>query len=78
MMRVIVEIHPNGNMSMKREIACIDIANVSELAEVSDYVIHAALEHGESIRVHVRGHHRGDGWMPLVRRAISALEGMPR
>jgi hypothetical protein len=37
MMRVIVEIHPLGVAEAKREIARLDIADISELAEYSSY-----------------------------------------
>lgn len=73
MMRVIVEIHPAGNSRRKRTIATIDIGNVSDLAEVSDYVVLAGFDDREARQVTVHGHRRADGWTPLVIRALEAL-----
>lgn len=74
MMRVIVEIHPGGDSSAKREIARLDIANVSELALVSDYRVEAKLDEPNAYTLDVRGHHRSHGWMPLLRRILDQLE----
>ena len=73
MMRVIVEIHPHGSASDKRTIATIDIANVSELAETSDYLVTATFDDGPPRRWRVCGHRRRDGWIPLVRGVLDRL-----
>ena len=72
MMRVIVEIHPRGVSQLRRTIATIDIANISELAPLSDYQVRADVE-GQKRQGLVFAHNRDDGWAPLVRRAIDAV-----
>ena len=77
MMRVIVEIHPKGDSSAKREIASFDIANITELSPYSDYLINAKLDGVIKRRTFVRNHLRAAGWMVLVRRCLEALEKFP-
>lgn len=73
-MRVIVEVHPFGMSDAKRTIASIDIANVSELAAVSDYEAVATLaDRAPPVRVRIDGHRRAVGWELLVGRVIDAV-----
>ena len=72
MMRVIVEIHPRGVSQLRRTIATIDIANISELAPLSDYQVHADVD-GEKRQGVVYAHKREAGWGPLVERAIALI-----
>ena len=41
MIRVCIELHPGGDATRAREIARLDIANISNLAPLSDYAIRA-------------------------------------
>ena len=72
MLRVNVEIVPHGDEALKRQIATIELSNVSALSSVSDYVVEADLE-GRKLKTTVPRHHRALGWMPLVFRALAAL-----
>lgn len=72
MMRVIVEIHPHGDSSNVRRIAKVDIANITELAPHSDYVVQAELD-GVLKRTYVKDHVRSAGWMPLVSKVLESL-----
>jgi len=74
-MRVIVEIHPFGDSSAARRIAKVDIANITDLAPHSDYVVQAELE-GVLHQTYVKDHRRASGWIPLVRRVLKALESL--
>lgn len=78
-LRVTVEVVPGGREPAKRTIATIDISNVSELSELSNYEATARLDgHGsESIRARVEGHRRSTGWIPLVRRVLESVGGSP-
>lgn len=78
MMRVTVEIWPGGDPTESREMVCMDISNISELAPVSDYVVEACLNVGQSDqkkeKYFVTGHVRDYGWATLVGRAMKFLE----
>lgn len=60
---------PNGDAGRAEAIGLINIANVSDLAPVSDYKVWD--EYGNEAMV--IGHRRSDGWLPLVARACEAL-----
>lgn len=65
-------VHPGGDASRAHQIGRLEIANVSQLADVSDYSV--MMVEPERVRmVEVRGHRRADGAWPLVRRAIAAV-----
>lgn len=72
MLRVDVVYVPCGDRSREEVLGSVNIANVSGLAAVSDY---AVWQEGGILRAGVSGHHRADGWLPLVRRAFAALMG---
>lgn len=74
MLRVIVELHPGGDESEKIRLGCIDIGNVSNLADVSDYIVHANLKDFGLVRTEVIGHERSRGWRALVGRALDAID----
>lgn len=61
---------PGGDDARSEVIGTVCIANVSGLAELSDY---AVWQPGMAGRRIVRGHPRKDGWGPLVARALAAL-----
>lgn len=69
MLVVILEIHPGGDASRKREIGRAEISNLTELAEVSDYAVTFSGESGVSSEV-VKGHRRKTGAWTLVRKAL--------
>jgi len=75
-MRVTVEICPGGDDRRKREIACIEISNVSELAETSDYVVDVLRDDMISERLRITKHRRSDGWLPLLCRVLEASKNM--
>lgn len=74
--RVVVELWPGGNESRRMVIGQAAIANVTPHDDPADYiavVTDSVAERGAP-RV-VLEHERGDGWAPLVSRAL-ALPGM--
>lgn len=70
MLRVTVEVVPQGQEARARKLAVVTISNLSGLAPVSAYDV--ALD-GNSVAL-VREHTRADGWIPLV---VRALERVP-
>ena len=74
-MRVTVEVVPLGHEPLKRTIAKINISNVSELSELSDYEAIALLDKTgrKPVRIFVEGHRRAEGWIPLVRRVLENI-----
>jgi hypothetical protein len=76
MMRVTVEIVPGGNEDMARKIATLDIGNVSDLAEISNYEVIAKMDNSvHPKRFMVRGHRRSKGWPALLRLICAKLSG---
>ena len=67
MLVVTVEVWPGGDMRRRRVVGTMTAANISELAEVSDYEVSID---GEPIVV-IPKHRRSDGVWALVRRALS-------
>jgi len=76
MLRVTVEYVPNGDESRKRVIRIMTISNMSGLADMSDYEVHAYSEKPSQRKEgRVRGHERRKfGAWALVSRAIKALK----
>lgn len=77
MLVVRVEEWPAGDPDKRRPIARIDIANRSQLADLSTYeailrVAGASLADEPPTAIITR-HRRADGWLPLVVRATQAL-----
>lgn len=80
MLVVRIEEWPGGDADQRKPIARIDIANLSQLADVSTY--EAVLrDYGNPLscrefsdteppREVIRNHKRADGWLPLIHRAI--------
>lgn len=66
MLVVTIEVWPGGNPIRKRNIGLLTLANISELADVSDY---DGCFDGQDIEI--RGHPRADGAWALVERALS-------
>ena len=75
MLRVTIELIPSGNPLKKRTIATMEISNMTDLADLSDYHVAVAGERSSDKRTGiVRGHERRQ-WGPwrLVYKAIRAL-----
>lgn len=75
MLRVTIEMIPAGDPTKKRTIRVMEIANMTDLSDLSDYKITATGERSSDKRVGtVRGHERRR-WGPwkLVDKAIRAL-----
>ena len=74
MLRVIVEIVPGGREREKRVIGELEISNITELAEDSDYRVVARLEGKTQKPFVIKSHRRSLGWGPLVVRIIQELK----
>jgi hypothetical protein len=76
MLRITVEVIPNGDETRKRPIRVMTISNMSGLADKSDYEVHVVGErHTNKRHGFVRGHDRLKlGCWALVVRAIKALK----
>lgn len=73
MLRITVTLVPGGDESRAREIARAEVANVSNLDDVSDYVVRSSEEAsavsglpGQSATFEIRGHHRRQSVWSLV------------
>lgn len=85
MLVVKLELHPGGDASRAREIGRMEIANVSELAPVSDYRVAVTKrwmvgneETSETGYFEICSHRRSDGAWTLVRRAFEQCEAWSR
>lgn len=71
-----IEVWPGGNFERAFEIARLGIANVSGLADISNYELTALMErdkHEYVMRSEVNSHERALGWEPLVQRSMTSL-----
>lgn len=74
MIEVMVDLLPGGDRARRRNIQVIQIANVSNLAEVSDYVFNVFNNDGElSTSGSVKGHQRSSGIIPLLKKVLAKL-----
>lgn len=76
MLVVRVEVWPARDAAKVFEIARLGVVNDSGVAEFSDYTVTALLHREATESVHgakVHDHRRSHGWMPLVRRSVSAI-----
>lgn len=75
MLRVTIEMVPNGDETRRRVVRVMTISNMTNLADMSDYEIHVLGErHSQKKDGVVRGHDRKRfGCWALVYRAIRAL-----
>jgi hypothetical protein len=81
MLRIMVELIPGGFSPLRRKIASMDIGNISDLAEVSDYKIDA-IESANSLIATparsasciVRQHNRNQSVWALVARAATDIQ----
>lgn len=75
MIRVEISVLPAGDADRARLLAVLEMENVAQLADVSDYSWrYRDLAGGWSARGGVHGHRRADGLVPLLRRAFEGLE----
>lgn len=65
MLVVTVEVWPGGRPLERRVIGVLNLANVSELADLSDYEGYL-----DGKRVEVKEHKRSDGAWALIRRVL--------
>ena len=72
MIVVKVELWPGGDEATAREIHRLGIANVSNLREVSSYLVVAKEDNGNETHRLVEGHPRSEGVEALISRAIEA------
>ena len=75
MLVVKLEVWPGGDEAQAHEIGRAEIANVSGLAPVSDYVVRVHDGSKWSRRFDVRSHYRRDGAWKLVLRALYGYLG---
>lgn len=76
MLVVKTEIWPGGYYDRAYEICRMGIANVSNLADISDYEMTALTGRDQDekvVRMEINKHERALGWEPLVRRAVTGL-----
>lgn len=71
MLVITAEVWPGGNPTGARRIGTVAAANVTGLADVSDYVVVAMLDAGDRRALWVPGHRRSDGWASLAARALT-------
>jgi hypothetical protein len=79
LIHVVIEIWPNGSQTRRREIARMDIGNISDLATVSSYAVEAksvpnplaADPVAFSARGTVDGHRRDDSIWALLAKATA-------
>lgn len=72
MIVVKVELWPGGHENGAREIHRLGIANVSNLRELSDYLVVAKEDNGSETHRLVEGHSRSEGIEALIARAVDA------
>jgi hypothetical protein len=76
MLIVKVEVWPGGNFDQAFEISRVGIANVSSLADISNYEMTALMDRDKKefvLRSEINSHERASGWAPLAKRAMTAL-----
>jgi hypothetical protein len=76
MLVVKVEIWPGGSQEDGREIGPMSAANISNCADVSSYEIELSDGQGPlggmpTVEFQVDGHRRGDGFWPLIHKALT-------
>lgn len=74
MLVVRIEEWPGGDGDRRRPIELLRIANLTHLAQISDYEI---TRDSDGKRVFVYKHPRQDGWPPLVLQALHELMVTP-
>lgn len=81
MLRVTVEIWGGGNSLRPRTMAVINVSNISELAEISDYNVHVNINPGRYDELYtlrqIKGHRRSLGWGVLIARVAESIAELP-
>lgn len=78
MLVVTVEVWPGGNLARRTVVGRMELANVSQLAAVSDYEGHVTdygahrVTSAQRVDIRVEGHVRADGVWELVEKALRA------
>lgn len=82
MMVVSVQIWPGGDESFRFEIGRMEVSNMSNLAEISDYHAHVVQQSAPRLDVDAidrivwaKGHPRREGAWALVKRVLDHLDG---
>jgi hypothetical protein len=86
MINVLIEIWPNGNPARRREIARIELGNVSDFSAVSSYVVRASSAPNPlsthpiafSARGTIEGHKRSDSIWSLLAKTTAWLAHLER
>lgn len=80
MLVITVEVVPGGYTPMRRTIAAMNIANISDLAEISDYRIEASETRNplagtppRTVRCVIRGHARAQSVWALLAKASEEI-----
>jgi hypothetical protein len=86
MLRIKIELLPGGREAGKKELACAEIANISDLNDTSDYAV-AFCEHENQLagtarwkaKGFVRGHNRRQSvWRLVAKAAVIAADEATR
>lgn len=86
MIHVIIEIWPNGTETRKREIARMDIGNISDCSAISSYVVKATSVPNPlseqpvafSARGTIEGHRREDSIWSLLEKCVAWAADLAR
>jgi hypothetical protein len=76
MLVVKVEIWPYGSEEHRYEVGRLSAGNITDRGEVCSYEIRLSDEGGlvggrQTVGFQVDGHHRGDGFWPLIHKALT-------
>lgn len=72
-MVVKIEVWPGGDGRARKEIFRLEIANISQLAPISDYAVTAREGRRVVAETTVGLHRRADGFLPLVLRSLRSV-----
>ena len=85
MLRVTVELVPGGFEPLGHLIAAMEIGNISDLADRSDYLVRATESHNRiaglpprSVQIEVRDHDRRQSVWALIAKAAKAVAESPQ
>lgn len=80
MLVITAHVWPGGNPERARRVGTVAVANVSWLAELSDYIAVTLPDSGDRRALWVPGHRRDEGWAPLAARVLTAsgCEQLPK
>ncbi len=86
MLKIVVSLVPGGYEPLRRTIATMSVANLSDLADLSDYRIEATEQHNKltgrparSVTTQVLNHDRRQSvWVLVAKAAIAVADGGSR